>query len=624
MNEFYLFVCLLFDVYSRYIFHTQSTQQDPNSAEATCIIKMNMSNITSQLPVWINNFQPHQINYMDPSLEAYTKNSQDPPARDDVRVPPIAAASAQPVENGNHVVATASGERKTDTDKPPASKRPRRTCVITPTKVPLPVTPSKLPVYSPAKADVIASPNKVLPTLQIEIDVAAAAILEHTGRQGNDLYKCAVPTCLKSLADGKLFTEHMFNHSEFKCIHCSRAFEHPVALKTHMKEHSVHRFFCCYCDETTATHQDMKQHFCAAHKRSKTTIYALNDTKRNPEVDVFVVYPGGTKEEKNFGLKLIKRMQEMRSDKKSYLPDEVDLMPQANIYSDNIFCALCQYKTKVRLNMLRHLANCREDGTAAAAAANDPVNPVPCLDTGEMHFDRMINLAASSNITMATIDTVCRFVPEDRRYVCGTSACRHKTVSEDLLRSHISTLHSDEQTFTCGHCKKVLCETNVGTNVDEIIYHMRMHDAKVFKCPKCNFCNLLRGPVDRHIIDEHPRCKDKPVFMNHSNSATDTANARGPNDRPTVYRWKCTICKILVATKAMMQQHIVDAHRITSKYLCNGCGFNSDNKSGFGEHFDAKHRGQNVGFKNYYDRVEVADDSDVTPLWRRDDPNRVG
>lgn len=614
-------------------------QKSLDIKDATVLAKLD-TKITATVPVWINDYDPHQMNFMDPSLEAWTQNAQDPPAKQDLSIQPVQDTLGNIDANGSLDMSTSMDDAFAGQSQPPPTKRPRRNCSITPNKLTSsPVAAAKpSPTGSPlraasaaAKLDATASssPSKVISSLQNEVDAAAKAILNGTGLDGKDLYRCGNEDCNGSVADTNTFNVHLQQHSTFKCYHCKKTFAQPLGLVMHMKEHEVHRFFCYYCDMTTPTSKMMKQHFSDAHKKSKTSTYPLNTSKKDLLTDKFVVYPGSMKENKEFGIKLIKRMQEMRSNKKFYSPNEIDLVPQSNIYSEPIYCALCRYETKVRTNMIRHLKDCREN-LQSKTVAMGPVNPVPCLDTGKKHFDAMINLAASSNdaVTSATIDTVCRAIPDDRRFLCGTADCRHQTVNEELLRSHIVTLHGDEQTFICSHCNKLLCDGNVGDEIDEIIYHMRMHDTRVFKCPKCNFCHAMQRMVDKHIIDEHPRCKDKPIFMTHgpkSNMTTEAAAARGSSGaRATVMRWKCTICKVLVASKALMQQHITDVHRITAKYLCNMCGYQSDNKSSFGEHFAAKHSGQEIGFKNYYDRVEVNDDIDVTPLWRRDDPNRVG
>lgn len=76
----------------------------------------------------------------------------------------------------------------------------------------------------------------------------------------------------------------------------------------------------------------------------------------------------------------------------------------------DVFCALCDFKTRVRTNMLRHLKDHDTRGMEATSAAI-PINPSPCLKSGEKHFDKMLNWAQSSHVGLDGTP----FAPERRK-----------------------------------------------------------------------------------------------------------------------------------------------------------------------------------------------------------------
>lgn len=77
-------------------------------------------------------------------------------------------------------------------------------------------------------------------------------------------------------------------------------------------------------------------------------------------------------------------------------PEDIDRLPRPPVYAQEVKCKVCSYATKVRSNMLKHL-NAHFENKAVSEQA--PVNPVPCLEKNEMMFEKMTNLAASSQTT---------------------------------------------------------------------------------------------------------------------------------------------------------------------------------------------------------------------------------
>lgn len=177
-----------------------------------------------------------------------------------------------------------------------------------------------------------------------------------------------------------------------------------------------------------------------------------------------------------FGVALIERnKRQQTSTKKFYSPDDIESLPRQEILKSSISCEICDYSTKVRTNMYRHLVAHKDE---KSVPKTDPVNPVPCLDSGEKHFDKMINLACSSNDgkTAASIHyDLSAFVPEARRFTCNARNCHYQNISENMLKRHLTTLHPNEEQYKCPHCNTLICQK---MDADKVIFHLRMHDSK--------------------------------------------------------------------------------------------------------------------------------------------------
>lgn len=263
-------------------------------------------------------------------------------------------------------------------------------------------------------------------SLLIEIDRAAYSLVKGTGLEGTDLYRCAVPQCQGTGTGPMNFNVHMMKHTTpedqqngYKCYHCPLLSKNIIGLKYHIKEHGVHRYFCYYCNHTGPIMNDLLKHMEDTHKKLTLVTFPLNPKRTDQNKDMFVICPRGLRQEEldRFALRLIERYKHtVTVNKKTFSPDEIDMIPMQAIMPNLISCANCAYSTKVRTNMIRHLTSCTQQqaGTNATVQPHsDPVNPVPCLDSGELHFDKMRNLAGSSH---SNNDEICAFIPEIKRY----------------------------------------------------------------------------------------------------------------------------------------------------------------------------------------------------------------
>lgn len=472
------------------------------------------------------------------------------------------------------------------------------------------------------------------PTIQSEIDLAARSLVKGTGFDGTDLYRCGISGCTTSFENDNEFTKHfLMRHSGagstqfYPCFHCGLRYDKPITLRKHIKSHGTHRYFCYCCNTTGPLESTMVEHFKETHhsnaaknatvQANDTIVYPLNEQRDNHEKDMFVICPRGTASIKAFGLNLVQHNKSrILSTKKFYTPEEVQMLPHQAIFPESVACQLCGFSSKIRSNIHRHLikADCNVN---VNMPGTDPVNPVPCLNTGERHFDKMRNLAASSN-TNRTATVGMQFVLEDRRYVCGARACHYQTQTEDMLRSHIDTLHGGDEYFHCTHCNRDLANGKAIVASDAM-NHLRFHGPKLFKCPACTFCHYLKPTIDKHLAETHPRCKD--VVIQLRPSAVDNSKV----NKQTFYKWKCNVCsKAIFDSRTLVRTHLAQTHRLNYQYQCvsANCSFQSDTKTTVKDHITAVHGSTEVGrVKTVYERVEG--EIDVTPIWRRDDPNRV-
>lgn len=129
------------------------------------------------------------------------------------------------------------------------------------------------------------------------------------------------------------------------------------------------------------------------HNITKVSYTPLNPEKKNLESDEFVVRPKLSIAPETPKETPVVEQTSSPSLQVSYTPDQIDKIPIRSIFSNPVKCGVCQYSTKVRTNLVRHLQFHSQEIYVPDTA---PVNPVPCLDKNEKMFDKMTNLAMSS------------------------------------------------------------------------------------------------------------------------------------------------------------------------------------------------------------------------------------
>ncbi|XP_058827439.1 uncharacterized protein LOC131687373 [Topomyia yanbarensis] len=462
--------------------------------------------------------------------------------------------------------------------------------------------------------------------LMLEAERVAMEMIKDTGLPKSVIYKCVFKGCNSVLADGTGMRKHLtFSHmpsNQYACVHCKGkpSFPNVMAFTQHLKTHEAQRIFCFMCDYKGSFPPEVIKHVKDVHKTNKPTILFLNPKKNDPNNDIILFAPGqpAETEKKAFYKKLIeiynhKLQAALNQQKTHFAPEECENLPKQAIFSQMVYCSSCQYCTKVRLNMFRHLKGHLNDMPVSNV---DPKNPVPCWGQGEKHFDRMRNPAASSQEDDDLIQSLC-FVQENKRYICGAADCRYLTINETMLRNHLSTLHADAKDYKCPHCPAVHIFSGQ-LNVSKLLEHLKLHDKELYRCSKCGMFLNNKNEMDRHINEKHSTVANVSIFVIRDGSTAGSVSSVAADDE-VVFKWKCDVCKFKSVTISEMRAHMQETHNINAKYRCSRCLYSCSNKSLFSGHFEKDHPGCEIVIISMYKAID-GDDSraDTTPLWRRE------
>ncbi|XP_043289489.1 uncharacterized protein [Venturia canescens] len=491
--------------------------------------------------------------------------------------------------------------------------------------------------------------------------------IRDTGFTGSQLYICGYDGCeygAETSAELRTHIKECFYASETKslnCVHCNKRFMKIGFLVEHFKLHGLKRFGCSMCKGRWPMPYQAMSHMKSKHKQTYTKLIPADP--KNPSAEgLYIVEPiptNGTCRKQKRGRVKSSDKDDNKSDieKTYYGPTDIESLPRQAIYGREVHCAVCPYTTKVRTNILRHLQLHAEDKSVPESG---PVNPVPCLDKKERMFDKMVNLASSShqNGRMSTktskepkvdndAEFLPKFIPENRRYVCGVTDCNYVSLNETMLRCHLKALHSDEIYFRCPHCPAPAPghETQ-NVAIDKMAVHLKMHDSRLYKCSHCNNHHFHRHVVERHLSDKHPDVNPyvkvirEPENTENVQQSGNQDDAQGDEASADVdgYHWKCNVCEYKCAYKVEMGTHALNVHEEKGQFKCNTCSYKTNNKMSFEQHLNAKHpydlnaessliyQKMKGGLKKAVATAEGAEINnldepfDTTPLWRRDMP----
>nr|CAD7260712.1 unnamed protein product [Timema shepardi] len=341
------------------------------------------------------------------------------------------------------------------------------------------------------KKNTLVIPNNT-PEVPFDYKNVDLAEIARTGLTGLDLYLCGNVGCTYAGPTAANLKDHIYicdfarDSRNLVCKHCRRGFKQTHTLVEHVRSHGTKRFGCWMCPYRASTVQNMDRHIKHQHKAKQTECFPLNPLKTDIETALYaLIYSSGNTQFKSQVKQPMRTSSFSNSSttnvsKTSYGPNDVHQLPMNAIFPQPISCAVCQFSTKVRVNLVRHLELHSSSNLSVAAVPSDcPVNPVPCLDKKELMFDKMVNLAASSHLrgehksdnTLSQEDEakIPKYIPEHMRYVCGVTNCKYMACDETMLRYHIRALHCDEMSYKCPHCEEhVLDKTKVAVSIERL------------------------------------------------------------------------------------------------------------------------------------------------------------
>ncbi|KAL1501260.1 hypothetical protein ABEB36_006615 [Hypothenemus hampei] len=488
--------------------------------------------------------------------------------------------------------------------------------------------------------------SDVEPVIKISSDDDSDSGQKRRGLTGYQLFRCKA--CNLSFGNVKGFKLHVSGNivckkTGFICVHCEKTLKTVRRLVEHVMTHGIPRFFCSLCNEKFTTASIARLHMKSRHSIQQIILVPLQADLTEVDSHEFVIKPLQAALTKDKDQNQETSGQRLKEDC-SYTPDQINAIPIRQIFSSNVKCGLCNYQTKVRVNIIRHLQMHMDERMVPETA---PVNPVPCLEKNEKMFDKMINLAASS-ITKSTgrmggsakekeeQDNCPEFVPSHRRYVCCAQGCSYLCPEEANLKHHLMALHGDERDFTCAHCKVKLANLDI----DTVMKHFKLHGLHVYKCAYCNFVHHLKHKIEKHLEDLHTDKLVRVITIRSLDAEPlDTKqqqqqmipnqdeSIQGTSQTSKFKPWNCCMCKAKYFNKEEVQAHILKKHNIDTQYKCTLCTFKNDEESALREHFSSKHALQKFDIILMYQKLEeevpkteATTPFDTTPLWQRDKP----
>lgn len=449
-----------------------------------------------------------------------------------------------------------------------------------------------------------------------------------------NLYTC--PQCKQICRNMGGFKKHVYScitdfKRGFQCPHCPFNAENLDKIILHyVGDHTLNGTFeCSVCGTLLLTENFARKHMRSVHKESNI-MFSRSDKAR------FIVTVKESQKDKALPKR---KLSGPKTDpipaKRRFEPQEIDQLPITPILDQLVYCSRCEFSTKVRLNMVRHLQLHAEQQPVPQTA---PVNPVPHLESNEKHFDKMLNLASSSIIHRTpeksraehsppvtllippeAASRYPKYVPERQRHTCGAKGCSYISVDEAMLRRHWDALHSGTRDFHCVHCPPHQhLDTSKPLTATRIVSHLKMHDSTLYACSACSYYHFKREALEKHLSEIHKT--GRLMVVREENSAPTGPAPVQNNAAPTMdlKPWQCGLCKF----KSMLRPEVVDHcskfHQSKMQFKCAYCPFRTSAIENVVKHQSNSHAGKTPDtFYYYYREGSIPDESDGTPRWMK-------
>lgn len=518
-------------------------------------------------------------------------------------------------------------------------------------------TPNKLPQPEPEivclDSDDESPPieTNVPPPVPQNAQVTAPADQESKKVQFTELFMCS--KCKVIFKTGSAFRNHVnscfsgFPRDLIPCAHCSMW----------LPKRNIVSHYNSHCDKGADKTKEQIQFYCQIclryvgfssvdqvreHLVDKHNMLATEGSSLPPFIKS--VAPGPKSRRKRV-LEHKEKAVEPPEKVMRYGPHDIDRLPINPILDDFVVCSLCEFSTKVRLNMVRHLQLHAQQQPVPQTA---PVNPVPHLETNERHFDKMVNLASSSIGTRypdksgkpdgaAAAATVPpgmlyrfpKYVPDKHRLTCGAKGCSYISVDESMLKCHWETLHHGVNDFHCVHCPPYQSlDTSVNVTAQRIILHLKMHDEKLYACSLCQYYHYRRQTLEKHLVEVH---KGGQVMIVREGKAGECNSPTAANasllktSAPTMdlKPWQCGLCKFKSLLRPEVVDHCAKVHNSKIQFKCAYCAYRASNPEYITNHQTKSHVGKKVDeiFYYYYREGSIPDEPDGTTRWQKQSQN---
>ena len=459
---------------------------------------------------------------------------------------------------------------------------------------------------------------------------------EDDGLSEHHLYRCGNLGCLEStptaaaLREHLAFCDHKGSDQDYTCYHCHSEHKHIPGLLEHIKTHAAKRLTCSLCSFKTNVMVALKQHGRTEHKVTQLKFLPLKPNQTNPEEDPFVMVPKNT---------LAKTARSRH--KEVFSPSDLNSIPiKPDIYKYLIRCSICDFSTKVKNNLVKHLhLHVKKEKLHAAGSLKEailpaltPVNPPPILVREEEEgtnyksllpedIDEELYRAPITDEEMAKMPV---FVVENQRYACPS--CAYITIDDVMLLDHISAVHPKMKTFACPHCP------GLKLDFESVELHLRCHGDLLLKCGYCLYFHWQKRVAEAHVGSEHPTRKlfvkdvrankeekEKQATEKTEKESTDKNTVK---EHLTVYDpFKCGLCDSAFETMEDIREHIKEQHGQMKQYKCSLCPLASDSKLEIEEHGKIKHPTSAPSVLKIFfidPSKGNAEEEKREPLWSRD------
>ena len=387
------------------------------------------------------------------------------------------------------------------------------------------------------------------------------------------------------------------------------------------------RYLCSLCEFRDPSMNSLKAHVKTEHKLISFKFVPVNSAKTNHEKDSFIIVPKNNLQ--------IQKTARSKSIKTIFSPTDIDSIPvKPDIYKYVLRCSLCDFGSRVRNNLVKHLRLHLKTRDNIPILA--PVNPPTDAEAETSATSRMTSLLPDDieeelkrkPISFEELELLPQMIPENLRFACCAKDCNYITIDEGMLLYHIKAFHKELRKYKCPHCP------NVSIPFSEMELHLKCHGELLFKCGHCDYFHPFKRTAEAHAAQEHA---NKKYFVRNVREEEVKRREMGPDTedkkepvQPEVNKiiatykpYRCGLCDFSSETVEEIRGHLYEVHSIHHQYKCGLCKFESDVRSDMEDHVGNQHPGGQASLVRtfYVDPTTVLDaypDERRYPLWARE------